>query len=132
MDGRNSNKKNFYDFSYGSLLIGFLFYYVMVIDFKCTIINPRIQNPFIVNYNLESIPTIIDPNTMKNVGQKIFKIFDVVKIFGDIYKDLVFANKIEGSENLIYKLIEKYEKENIKESHDSEENIINKEDKKSG
>ena len=130
MNARNSNKKEFYDFSCGSLLIGLLFYYVMVIDFKCTIINPRFQNPFIVSYKLESIPTIIDPNTMKNAGHNIFKILDVINIFRDIYKDLFFANKIEGSENLIYKLIEKYEKNGIKENQDNEENILNQEDKK--
>ena len=64
--------KSFYennniDYNYGSLFIGFLFHYIMCIDFQYTIINPSLNKPFIIsNIPIETIPTIIEPTTMKN------------------------------------------------------------------
>ena len=107
---------NFYtnnnnDFNYGSLLIGFLFHYVMCIDFKCTIINPCLNNPFIISScPIETIPTIIEPTTMKNAGKNIYKILDVVNVFNEIYRDIFIVIKEDNdkNENLIYKLFKKY------------------------
>ena len=107
--------KSFYvnnnnDFNYGSLLIGFLFHYVMCIDFKYTIINPCLSNPFIISsFPLETIPTIIDPTTMKNAGKSIFKILDIVNSLNEIYRDIFIVIKEDNNdENLIYKLFKKY------------------------
>ena len=99
------------DFNYGSLLIGFLFHYVMCIDFKCTIINPCLSNPFIISScPIETIPTIIEPTTMKNAGKNIYKILEVVNIFNEIYRDIfiVIKEDNDNNENLIYKLFKKY------------------------
>ena len=44
----------------------FLYYYINCIDFKYTIINPSLDNPFVIyDYIIETIPTIIDPVTMR-------------------------------------------------------------------
>jgi len=107
---------NFYtnnnsDFNFGSLLIGFLFHYVMCIDFKYTIINPCLSNPFIISTcPIETIPTIIEPTTMKNAGKNIYKILDVVNVFNEIYRDIFIVIKEDNNknENLIYKLFSKY------------------------
>ena len=107
---------NFYtnnnnDFNYGSLLIGFLFHYVMCIDFKYTIINPCLANPFIISAcQIETIPTIIEPTTMKNAGKNIYKILEVVNVFNEIYRDIFIVIKEDNNnnENLIYKLFKKY------------------------
>ena len=107
---------NFYtsnnnDFNYGSLLIGFLFHYVMCIDFKYTIINPCLSNPFIISScPIETIPTIIEPTTMKNAGKNIYKIVDVVNAFNEIYRDVFVVIKEDNNnnENLVYKLFRKY------------------------
>ena len=103
-----SNNNN--DYNYGSLLFGFLFHYFMCIDFKYTIINPCLSNPFIFsNFPIEEIPTIIEPTTMKNAGKNIYKIMDVVNIFNEIYKDIFNAVKDDkNDDNLIYKLFKKY------------------------
>ena len=93
-----SNIYNVLDNNYSSLLTGFLFYYNMCIDFKYTIIDPRLNNPFIYsNYPVETIPTIIEPTTMKNAGKNIYKIFDVLKTFNEIYRDIY--NIIKTEEN---------------------------------
>ena len=107
--------KSFYennniDYNYGSLFIGFLFHYVMCIDFKYTIINPCLSNPFIIsNIPIETIPTIIEPTTMKNAGNNIYKILDVVNGLKEIYRDIFIIIKDDKNEdNLIYKLFRKY------------------------
>ena len=102
----NSNN----DFNYGSLLIGFLFHYVMCIDFKYTIINPCLANPFIIsNCPIDIIPTIIDPITMNNAGKTIYKILDVVNALNEIYRDIfVIIKEDKNDENLIYKYFKKY------------------------
>ena len=107
--------KSFYennnvDYNYGSLLIGFLFHYVMCIDFKFTIINPCLSNPFIISsIPIETIPTIIEPTTMKNAGKNIYKIFDVVSALKEIYRDIFIIIKDDKNDvNLIYKLFRKY------------------------
>ena len=117
--------KSFYvnnnnDYNYGSLLIGFLFHYVMCMDFKYTIINPCLNNPFIISsFPLETIPTIIEPTTMKNAGKNIFKIFDVVNSLNEIYRDIFIVIKENNNdENLIYKLFKKY-LENPKQNEES-------------
>ena len=103
-----SNNNN--DYNIGSLLIGFLCHYIMCIDFKNTIINPCLSNPFIISsFPLEVVPTIIEPTTMKNVGKNIYKIFDVVNIFKEIYRDIFIVIKEDkNGDNLIYKLFRKY------------------------
>ena len=103
-----SNNNN--DYNIGSLLIGFLFHYIMCIDFKYTIINPCLSNPFrISGFPIEIVPTIIEPTTMKNVGKNIYKIFDVVNVLKEIYRDIFIVIKDEeNNDNFIYKLFRKY------------------------
>ena len=72
----------------GELLINFLFYYIKIIDFSQTLINPNLNNPFRICYNLENIPTILDPINKVNAAKCVFKIFDVVKVFNFIYKEI--------------------------------------------
>ena len=107
--------KSFYennnvDYNYGSLFIGFLFHYVMCIDFKYTIINPCLINPFIISkIPIETIPTIIEPTTMKNAGNNIYKIADVVNALKEIYRDIfIIIKEDKNDDNLIYKLFRKY------------------------
>ena len=106
----NQNNENINDnIKYASLLIGLLFFYIEYIDFNCTIIAPHLVNPFIVKYDLETIPTIIEPTTKKNAGKTIFKIFDVINILNQIYKDILYIIKEDNNnKNLIYELIKKY------------------------
>ena len=103
-----SNNNN--DYNYSSLLIGFLFHYVMCIDFKYTIINPCLNNPFIISsFPIETVPTIIEPTSKKNAGKNIYKIFDVINTFSQIYKDIFFIlNNDNTDKNLIYQLLTKY------------------------
>ena len=107
--------KSFYennniDYNYGSLFIGFLFHYVMCIDFKYTIINPCLINPFIISkIPIETIPTIIEPTTMKNAGNNIYKITDVVNALKEIYRDIfIIIKEDKNDDNLIYQLFRKY------------------------
>ena len=102
---------NSIDNNYGSILIGFLFNYVMCIDFKYTIINPLLNNPFkILNYPLETVPIIIEPTTQKNAGKNIYRIFDVVNTLNEIYRDIYIILKKEYSDddNYIYELFKHY------------------------
>ena len=98
--------------SYGSLLIGFLFHYVMYIDFKYTMINPLLDNPFnILSYPVETIPTIIEPTTLKNAGKNIYRIYDVLKTLSEIYRDIYIILKRDYNdtdENYIYELFKNY------------------------
>ena len=78
----------------GELLMHFLYYYIKI-NFSQTLINPNLNNPFISCNNLEYIPTILDPITKINSAKSVFKIFDVVKVFSFIYKDIsMIYNKI--------------------------------------
>ena len=102
---------NSIDNNYGSILIGFLFNYVMCIDFKCTIINPLLNNPFkILNYPLDTIPMIIEPTTKKNAGKNIYRIFDVVNTLNEIYRDIyiVIRKDYNEDDNYIYELFKHY------------------------
>ena len=81
------------DISSGELLIDFLFYYVTEIDFNHTLINVNLKNPFLKCCNLETIPTILDPITLKNAGKSLFKIYDVVNFFYQIYNDICIINQ---------------------------------------
>ena len=96
--------------NYGSLLMDFLYYYINCVDFAFTVINPNLENPFIISkFPIETIPTIIDPVTMKNAGKIIFRIIDVVNALNEIYKDILFIiNNEENNGNIIYKLFHKY------------------------
>ena len=93
-----------------SLLLGFLYYYTNCIDFNYTIINPILDNPFIIStIPLQTIPTIIDPATMNNAGKIIFRIIDVIKTLNEIKNDiLLFIEDYKDNENIIYKLFNKY------------------------
>ena len=93
-----------------SLLLGFLYYYTNFIDFNYTIINPILDNPFIIsNIPLQTIPTIIDPATMNNAGKIIFRIIDVIKTLDEIKNDILFLiQENKDNENIIYKLFNKY------------------------
>ena len=105
------NQKN----NYSSLLLGFLYYYTNYIDFSYTQINPNLDNPFeISNFLLETIPTIIDPTTMKNAGKIVYRIIDVLKVFNEIYNDIFLIIKEDKSDdNIIYKLFNKYSENKI-------------------
>ena len=108
----NYYQSNSIENNYGSLLIGFLFYYIICIDFKYTIINPLSDNPFkILKFPIESVPTIIEPTTKKNAGKNIYRIFDVVRALNEIYRDIYIVLKKDynnESENYIYKLFIHY------------------------
>ena len=94
---------------YGSLLTGFLFHYINYVDFNCTIIAPHLINPFVVKGSLDIIPTIIEPTSKKNAGKNIYKIFDVINTFSQIYKDIFFIlNNDNTNKNLIYQLFMRY------------------------
>ena len=83
----------------------------MCIDFKYTIINPLLNNPFkILNYPLETVPIIVEPTTQKNAGKNIYRIFDVVNTLNEIYRDIYIILKKEYSDddNYIYELFKHY------------------------
>ena len=96
--------------NFGILLLGFLYYYINYIDFSYTIINPNLENPFIIStFPIEIIPTIIDPATMKNAGKIIFRIIDVINALNELYKDILLIIKEDKNYgNIIYKLLKKY------------------------
>ena len=104
------NQNISYENNYGCLLLGFLYHYINYIDFSYTIINPSLDNPFIIsNYPIETIPTIIDPATMKNAGNIIFRIIDVINALNEIYNDILnIINTDKNDGNIIYQLFSKY------------------------
>ena len=108
----NYYQNNSLENNYGSLLIGFLFYYIICIDFKYTIINPLLDNPFkVLNFPIETIPTIIEPTTKKNAGKNIYRIYDVIKALNEIYRDIYIVLKKDynnESDNYIYELFIHY------------------------
>ena len=102
---------NSIDNNYGSILIGFLFNYVMCIDFRYTIINPLLNNPFkILNNPLETFPKIIEPTTQKNAGKNIYRIFDVVNTLNEIYRDIyiILKKDFNDDDNYVYELFKHY------------------------
>ena len=112
--GKNENLN---DINYGLLLIGALSFYINYIDFNYTLIDPCADNPFIINYNLETIPTIIEPISKQNAAKTIYKIFDVLDCLRDAYKDIfTIIEKNENTNiNLIFELMNEYSK---KKTHD--------------
>ena len=92
------------------LLIGVLSFYINYIDFNYTLIDPCADNPFIINYNLETIPTIIEPISKQNAAKTIYKIFDVLDCLRDVYKDIfTIIEKNENKNiNLIFELKNEY------------------------
>ena len=104
------NQNISYENNYGCLLLGFLYHYINYIDFSYTIINPSLDNPFIIsNYPIETIPTIIDPATMKNAGNIIFRIIDVINALNEIFNDILnIINTDKNDGNIIYQLFSKY------------------------
>ena len=106
-----NQKYEIHNNNYSTLLMGFLYHYIKCIDFKYTIIDPSLDNPFIIyNYIIETIPTIIDPVTMNNAGKNIFRIMDVVNSLEEIYNDiLIIIKENQNDVNIIYKLFGKYQ-----------------------
>ena len=107
----NYYQSNSIENNYGSLLIGFLFYYIICIDFKYTIINPLSDNPFkILKFPIESVPTIIEPTTKKNAGKNIYRIFDVVNALNEIYRDIyiILKKDFNDDDNYVYELFKHY------------------------
>ena len=97
--------------NYGSLLIGVLSFYSQYIDFNYTKIVPYFDNPFVTDYSLNTIPTIIEPVSKQNASKTIYKIFEVVdflkKVNNDIFKIINSNNK----NNLIFELMAEYSTE---------------------
>ena len=93
---------------YGTLLIGILFYYYAYIDFSNTIIAPYLSNPFLLNCQLQFVPTIIEPISRQNAGKSIYKIFDILNFFYQIYQDIFNIMKENNRNNFIYELMKKY------------------------
>ena len=95
----------------------FLSFYINYIDFNYTLIDPCADNPFIINYNLETIPTIIEPISKQNAAKTIYKIFDVLNCLRDVYEDIItiIENNENKNDNLIIKLMNEYSK---KKTHD--------------
>ena len=106
IDNEDNNEIN-----YGSILMGILFFYTNYIDFTYTIIDPSADIPFISEYALETIPTIIEPISKQNAGKIIYKIFDVVECLRQLYNDLFMIMEIDINDNLIFSLIEDYSKQ---------------------
>ena len=100
-------------YKYGLLLIGVISFYINYIDFNYTLIDPCADNPFIIDYNLETFPTIIEPISKQNAAKTIYKIFDVLNCLRDVYEDIItiIENNENKNDNLIIKLMNKYSNE---------------------
>ena len=96
---QNEYKEN-NEINYGYLFLGLLSFYINYIDFNYTIIDPCADIPFIIDYSLENIPTIIEPISKQNAAKTIYKIFSVIECLREVYQD-------------IYKIIQTNENENI-------------------
>ena len=72
---------------------------------------PYFDNPFVTDYSLNTIPTIIEPVSKQNASKTIYKIFEVVdflkKVNDDIFKIINSNNK----NNLIFELMAEYSTE---------------------
>ena len=103
---KDNNDNN--EINYGSLLIGILSFYTNYIDFNYTIIDPCADIPFIIEYSLETIPTIIEPISKQNASKTIYKIFDVVECLRNVFEDIYRILETNMNNNLIFQLMEEY------------------------
>ena len=103
---KDNNDNN--EINYGSLLIGILSFYTNYIDFNYTIIDPCADIPFIIEYSLETIPTIIEPISKQNASKTIYKIFDVVECLRNVFEDIYRILQTNMNNNLIFQLMEEY------------------------
>ena len=87
--------------------------YINYIDFNFIKIDPSLDIPFINDYSLETIPTIIEPISKQNAAKTIYKIFDVLNCLRDVYEDIItiIENNENKNDNLIIKLMNKYSNE---------------------
>ena len=102
----NQNK----EINYGFLLIGILSFYINYIDFNFIKIDPSLDIPFINDYSLETIPTIIEPISKQNAAKTIYKIFDVIDCLRSVYEDIFKILEKNSDNNLIFQLLEEYSK----------------------
>ena len=102
----NQNK----EINYGFLLIGILSFYINYIDFNFIKIDPSLDIPFINDYSLETIPTIIEPISKQNAAKTIYKIFDVIDCLRSVYEDFFKILEKNSDNNLIFQLLEEYSK----------------------
>ena len=91
-------------FNYGFLLIGILSFYINYIDFNFIKIDPSLDIPFINDYSLETIPTIIEPISKQNAAKTIYKIFDVIDCLRSVYEDIFKILEKNSDNNLIFQL----------------------------
>ena len=102
----NQNK----EINYGFLLMGILSFYINYIDFNYIKIDPSLDIPFINEFSLETIPTIIEPISKQNAAKTIYKIFDVVNCLRNVYEDIFKILEINSDNNLIFQLLKEYSK----------------------
>ena len=98
------------EINYGFLLMGILSFYINYIDFNYIKIDPSLDIPFINEFSLETIPTIIEPISKQNAAKTIYKIFDVVNCLRNVYEDIFKILEINSDNNLIFQLLEEYSK----------------------
>ena len=96
------------NYNYGLLLIGVISFYINYIDFSYTLIAPCADNPFIIDYNLETIPTIIEPISKQNAAKTIYKIFDVMESLRIVNEDLLRILQTDSNNNSILELMKEY------------------------
>ena len=102
---------NSIDNNYGSILIGFLFNYVMCIDFRYTIIKHLFNNPFkILNNPLETFTKIIEPKKKKKKKKNIYRIIYIVNNINEIYIYIyiILKKDFNDDDNYVYELFKHY------------------------
>ena len=110
---QNEYKEN-NEINYGYLFLGLLSFYINYIDFNYTIIDPCADIPFIIDYSLENIPTIIEPISKQNAAKTIYKIFNVIECLREAYQDIYKIIQTNENENtniktsLIFELLKQY------------------------
>ena len=105
-----NNKIENKEINYGLLLIEILSFYTNYIDFNYTIIDPNSDIPFVNEYHLETIPTIIEPISKQNAAKTIYKIYDVVECLHQVYQDIFRILETNTGNNLIFELMDEYSK----------------------